>query len=341
MKKLIHLIYIIPFLLLASCSQEEAPLPSGNKTVQINLSTRVGNTEEGTDDENAIHSIRVYAFDATSNELVGYHKEDNLSQTKTYIFQMPLNFSLKEDFTSGSVQAKFYIVVNEEAVNVTLPDVNTDESGIPDGTSTVTPANLMDLTFSGYGTKGIQIEVPNEGLPMSCAYENVTLNTETGQVLNFDLYRAISRIKVQFKNENNSDDIKINTLKFGNCIADKAYLFPKEGNAIPEGTNYQAQDVNNVNISAGFQEISDAVSCYILPSKAGSGKYEFGFNTDMQNYEMQELQANENGAYSEITELPRNTSLDITATIKGDYIIFDIPNVNQWSEATGGIIIVD
>ena len=56
---------------------------------------------------------------------------------------------------------------------------------------------------------------------------------------------------------------------------------------------------------------------------------------------MQVLQANDNGAYSEINELPRNTSLDITATIKGDYIIFDIPNVNQWSEATGGIIIVD
>lgn len=338
MKKLIHLIYIIPFLLLASCSQEEAPLPSGNKTVQINLSTRVGNTEEGTDDENAIHSIRVYAFDATSNELVGYHKEDNLSQTKTYIFQMPLNFSLKEDFTSGTVQAKFYIVVNEEAVtlNNTLPEADLEE-GIPVNPNATNPSALNNILIENYG---IKTDVPSEGLPMS-ACEEVSLNTETGQVLSFDLYRAVSRIKVQFKNENNSDDIKINTLKFGNCIADKAYLFPKEGNAIPEGTNYQAQDVNNVNISAGFQEISDAVSCYILPSKAGSGKYEFGFNTDMQNYEMQELQANENGAYSEITELPRNTSLDITATIKGDYIIFDIPNVNQWSEATGGIIIVD
>ena len=324
--------------MLASCSQEEAPLPSGNKTVQINLSTRVGNTEEGTDDENAIHSIRVYAFDATSNELVGYHKEDNLSQTKTYIFQMPLNFSLKEDFTSGTVQAKFYIVVNEEAVtlNNTLPEADLEE-GIPVNPNATNPSALNNILIENYG---IKTDVPSEGLPMS-ACEEVSLNTETGQVLSFDLYRAVSRIKVQFKNENNSDDIKINTLKFGNCIADKAYLFPKEGNAIPEGTNYQAQDVNNVNISAGFQEISDAVSCYILPSKAGSGKYEFGFNTDMQNYEMQELQANENGAYSEITELPRNTSLDITATIKGDYIIFDIPNVNQWSEATGGIIIVD
>ena len=295
MKKLIHLIYIIPFLLLASCSQEEAPLPSGNKTVQINLSTRVGNTEEGTDDENAIHSIRVYAFDATSNELVGYHKEDNLSQTKTYIFQMPLNFSLKEDFTSGTVQAKFYIVVNEEAVtlNNTLPEADLEE-GIPVNPNATNPSALNNILIENYG---IKTDVPSEGLPMS-ACEEVSLNTETGQVLSlsFDLYRAVSRIKVQFKNENNSDDIKINTLKFGNCIADKAYLFPKEGNAIPEGTNYQAQDVNNVNISAGFQEISDAVSCYILPSKAGSGKYEFGFNTDMQNYEMQELQANENGA---------------------------------------------
>lgn len=334
MKKLIHLIYIIPFLLLASCSQEEAPAPAGTKTVQINLSTRVGSTEEGTDDENAIHSIRVYAFDA-SNELVGYHKEDNLSQTKTYIFQMPLNFSLKEDFTSGSVQAKFYIVVNEGAVNVTLPDVNTDESGIPDGTNTVTPSELLDLTFSDYGTNRIQIGVPNEGLPMSCAYENVTLNTETGQVLNFDLYRAVSRIKVQFKNENNSTPIDINTLKFGKFIANKAYLFPKD--EVPSDVSYTSKDNVEVSISAPFQEVSDAISCYILPSEAGKDQYTFGFN----KYEKQVLQANNNGSYSDITELPRNTSLDITATIKGDYIIFDIPNVNQWSEATGGIIIVD
>lgn len=338
MKKLIHLIYIIPFLLLASCSQEEAPLPFSNKTVQINLSTRVGNTDTGTNDENAIHSIRVYAFDATSNELVGYHYEPTINAEKTYIFQMPLNFSLKEDFTSGSVQAKFYIVVNEGAVNVTLPDVNTDESGIPDGTSTVTPANLMDLTFSGYGTNDIQIEVPNEGLPMSCTYENVTLNTETGQVLSFDLYRAVSRIKVQFKNENNSTPIDITTLKFGKFIADKAYLFPKD--EVPSDVTYTSNeyiDINALNITAPFQGTSTPVSCYILPSEAGENQYTFGFN----EYEMQELQANENGAYREITELPRNTSLDITATIKGDYIIFDIPNVNQWSEATGGIIIVD
>lgn len=335
MKKLIHLIYIIPFLLLASCSQEEAPLPFSNKTVQINLSTRVGNTDAGTNDENAIHSIRVYAFDATSNELVGYHHEASIDATKSYIFQMPLNFSLKEDFTSGTVQAKFYIVVNEEAVtlNNTLPEVDLEE-GIPVNPNATNPSALNNILIENYG---IKTDVPSEGLPMS-ACEEVSLNTETGQVLSFDLYRAVSRIKVQFKNENNSDDIKINTLKFGEFIADKAYLFPKD--EVPSDVTYTSNeniDINALNITAPFQGTSTPVSCYILPSEAGENQYTFGFN----EYEMQELQANENGAYSEITELPRNTSLDITATIKGDYIIFDIPNVNQWSEATGGIIIVD
>ena len=334
MKKLIHLIYIISVLLLAACSREDASAPTGTKTVQINLSTRVGQTEEGTDKENAIHSIRVYAFD-NQDQLVGYHKEENLSKTKTYIFQMPLNFSLKEDFTNGTVQAKFYIKIKKKATNVDLPEIDIDESGIPTGTYSVSPSTLSDLTFNGYGTDGIQIGVPNEGLPMSCAYENVTLNTETGQVLNFDLIRAISRIKVCFKNENNSNDIQINTLKFGNFIADKAYLFPKDG--MPDGVSYTSNDNVSVSISAPFQETSEAVSCYILPSQAGQGNYTFGFN----EYDLQELQANENGAYSPITELPRNTSLDIEATIKGDYIIFDIPSVNPWGEASGGIIIVD
>lgn len=336
MKKLIHLIYIIPVLLLAACNQEEAFAPTGTKTVQINLSTRVGQTEEGTDAENAIHSIRVYAFDATSNELVGYHYEPSINVEKTYIFQMPLNFSLKEDFTSGTVQAKFYIVVNEKAVILdrTLPEADL-EDGIPTNPSAVSPNALDDIKIQDYS---IKTNVPAEGLPMSCAYENVTLNTETGQVLNFDLIRAISRIKVCFRNENNSNDIQITTLRFGNFIADKAYLFPKD--EMPSNVSYTSNeniDISTLNISAPFQETSEAVSCYILPSQAGQGKYTFGFN----EYALQELQANENGAYSTITELPRNTSLDIEATIKGDYIIFDIPSVNPWGEASGGIIIVD
>lgn len=336
MKKLIHLIYIIPVLLLAACNQEEAFAPTGTKTVQINLSTRVGQTEEGTDAENAIHSIRVYAFDATSNELVGYHYEPSINVEKTYIFQMPLNFSLKEDFTSGTVQAKFYIVVNEKAVTLdgTLPEADL-EDGIPTNPSAVSPNALDDIKIQDYS---IKTNVPAEGLPMSCAYENVTLNTETGQVLNFDLIRAISRIKVCFRNENNSNDIQITTLRFGNFIADKAYLFPKD--EMPSNVSYTSNeniDISTLNISAPFQETSEAVSCYILPSQAGQGKYTFGFN----EYALQELQANENGAYSTITELPRNTSLDIEATIKGDYITFDIPSVNPWGEASGGIIIVD
>ena len=336
MKKLIHLIYIIPVLLLAACNQEEAFAPTGTKTVQINLSTRVGQTEEGTDAENAIHSIRVYAFDATSNELVGYHYEPSINVEKTYIFQMPLNFSLKEDFTSGTVQAKFYIVVNEKAVTLdgTLPEADL-EDGIPTNPSAVSPNALDDIKIQDYS---IKTNVPAEGLPMSCAYENVTLNTETGQVLNFDLIRAISRIKVCFRNENNSNDIQITTLRFGNFIADKAYLFPKD--EMPSNVSYTSNeniDISTLNISAPFQETNEAVSCYILPSQAGQGKYTFGFN----EYALQELQANENGAYSTITELPRNTSLDIEATIKGDYIIFDIPSVNPWGEASGGIIIVD
>ena len=334
MKKLIHLIYIIPALLLAACTQEEAPAPTGTKTVQINLSTRVGQTEEGTNEENAIHSIRVYAFD-NQDQLVGYHKEENLSKTKTYIFQMPLNFSLKEDFTNGTVQAKFYIVVNEEAItlNGTLPEATLEE-GIPINPNATSPNALDNLIIENYG---IQIDISTEGLPMS-ACEEVSLNTETGQVLNFDLIRAISRIKVCFKNENNSNDIQISKLKFGNFIADKAYLFPKD--EMPSNVSYTSSediDINALSILAPFQGTSKAVSCYILPSKAEQGNYTFGFN----EYDLQELQANENGTYSPISELPRNTSLDITATIKGDYIIFDIPNVNPWGEATGGIIIVD
>lgn len=336
MKKLIYLIIYMTTVigLLASCRQEEAPVATETKTVQINLSTRVGQTEAGSDDENTIHSIRVYVFDAT-NKLVGYHHESDITAQGTYIFQMPLNFSLKEDFSTGTVQAKFYIIVNEDAVKLSgeLPEPLL-ENGMPAEGNTVIPDNLTNLTFSGYGTAGIQTSVPQEGLPMSYQNDNITLNTETGQMLEFGLIRAVSRIKVAFRNENNSESLNINSLKFGLFIADKAYLFPRED--VPGDISYSSGEVT-VNIQAPFQQTSEAVSCYLLPSAAGEGNYQFGFN----DYPLQKLEVNDNGAYSNIAELPRNTSLNIEATIKGDYIIFDIPNVNPWGEATGGIIIVD
>ena len=85
---------------LIACSKDSQPIADGMKTVRITISSRVGESSGGSvSPEDAIHSLRIYAFD-TDDNLVGYHYENAVPSTPgSYSFSMPLNFSYKEDFS--------------------------------------------------------------------------------------------------------------------------------------------------------------------------------------------------------------------------------------------------
>lgn len=326
---------------LIACSKDSQPIADGMKTVRITISSRVGESSGGSvSPEDAIHSLRIYAFD-TDDNLVGYHYENAVPSTPgSYSFSMPLNFSYKEDFPAGTVvTAKFYVVANEGGATIgnglSFPEAEIDaETGLwkwkSEG-STITPDALSDLLISGYGTK-TESDITSKGLPMSYKNDAVVLTTETNQALEeFEMKRAVVKLHTKFQND--GLETTVNKISFGAFQADKGYLFEQgDGKIVPDDVSYTPYTTlggYSLTINAGENK---SASFYQLPSDATDGNYTMSFIHNQKNFGPASLMQQ---------SIDRNTQLDIMITLKTDRIIFSVPKVNPWESATGGIIIVD
>lgn len=325
---------------LIACSKDSQPIADGMKTVRITISSRVGESGSGTvSPEDAIHSLRIYAFDADNN-LVGYHYENSLPNTPgSYSFSMPLNFSYKEDFpTTGTVTAKFYVVANERGATIgngfSFPEAEIDaETGLwkwkSEG-STITPDALSALLITGYGTK-TESEIASTGLPMSFKDDVVELTTETNQTLTFAMKRAVVKLHTKFQND--GLETTVDKISFGAFQADKGYLFEQgDGKIVPDDVSYApytTPDEYSLTINAGENK---SASFYQLPSVATYDDYTMSFNHNNNTFGPASLMQQ---------SIDCNKQLDIMITLKTDRIIFSVPKVNPWESATGGIIIVD
>lgn len=330
---------------LIACSKDSQPIADGMKTVRITISSRVGESGSGTvSPEDAIHSLRIYAFDADNN-LVGYHYENSLPNTPgSYSFSMPLNFSYKEDFpTTGTVTAKFYVVANERGATIgngfSFPEAEIDaETGLwkwkSEG-STITPDALSALLITGYGTK-TESEIASTGLPMSFKDDVVELTTETNQTLTFAMKRAVVKLHTKFQND--GLETTVDKISFGAFQADKGYLFEQgDGKIVPDDVSYTTPSEFAVNITIG-QNSDASVVYYQLPSSAGNGKYTFGFSlANGTSFGPSELKP-DNGT---IASIDRNHGLVINVIVEDNYIKFGVPAVEPWKTSTGGIITVE
>lgn len=332
------IVFIMAIFLIA-CSKDSQPIADGMKTVRITISSRVGEGGSGTDSpEDAIHSLRIYAFD-TDDNLVGYHYENSLPNTPgSYSFSMPLNLSYKEDFPAGAVTAKFYVVANERGATIgnefSFPEAEIDaETGLwewKDENSKITPDALSALLITGYGTK-TESEIASTGLPMSYKNDAFVLTTETNQALKFKMNRAVVKLHTIFQND--GLETTVNKISFGAFQADKGYLFEQgNGNIVPDGvsyTDYKTPDDYSLTINAGENK---SASFYQLASDATEVDYTMSFNHNNNTFGPASLMQQ---------SIDRNKQLDIMITLKTDRIIFSVPKVNPWESATGGIIIVD
>lgn len=331
-------ITLIAALLLSACQKETLPIADGNKTVNITLSTKVGGDgSSAASPEDAIHTLRIYAFYGDDNELIGYHYDDKIPSLGTYSFSMPLNLSYKEDFPTGSVTAKFYVVANEGGAKIGDEGFSFPEAEINPKTglwewkpgATITPTQLSALLITGYETKK-ESEITTDGLPMSFKDDDVEITTETNQSLVFGMERAVVKLCVNFRNE--GVQTTVNKISFGEFEANQGYLFrrvAKEGNTpvvpeIPDGTRYTSyatpQDyVLDVPVTVG-DELTKA-NFYQLPSNAGEDYYSISFVNNQQKFGPASL---------EQSSIDRNTQLDIMVTLNAEEIKFGIPVVDPW-----------
>lgn len=337
---------------LIACSKDSQPIADGMKTVRITISSRVGEDGSGSvSPEDAIHSLRIYAFD-TEDKLVGYHYESDVPNTPgSYSFSMPLNFSYKEDFpTTGTVTAKFYVVANEGGAKIGVgetsfpfPEAVTDaETGLwewVDENSKITPAALSALLITGYETK-TEVDISSTGLPMSYRDDAVLLTTETNQALTFAMKRAVVKLHTIFQND--GLETTVNKISFGAFQADKGYLFEQNGSnmIVPDDVIYSSYTTpNNYSLTIGAG-IEKSASFYQLPSKVASDVYTFGFNLeDGSNFGMAELKP----STGDLTFIDRNTQLEINVTLNAVEIEFATPAVEPWKSVPDedGIINVE
>ena len=144
-------------LLLQGCVKEDiAPLgEQHNVAVQLNVGTRAVSEADGTptDDESAIHTLRVYAF--VEGKPAGHYFTDNVTETP-HTFFMDLTF-----YSSGVQTVDFYAVANEAAM--VEPNHSLSES--------TSESELKDLWFTDY-----QTNIQQYGLPMFCDNQSYELD---------------------------------------------------------------------------------------------------------------------------------------------------------------------
>lgn len=145
-------------LLLQGCVKEDiAPLgEQHNVAVQLNVGTRAVSEADGTptDDESAIHTLRVYAF--VEGKPAGHYFTDNVTES-SHTFFMDITF-----YSSGVQTVDFYAVANEGAM------VDANSATLSENTS---ESELKNLWFTNY-----QTNIQQYGLPMFCDNQSYELD---------------------------------------------------------------------------------------------------------------------------------------------------------------------
>lgn len=251
---------------LASCySYDDEQQPESSEsmsTVAINIyvpkgttGTRAGN-EYGSgfdqdkvaasEAENAMHSVRIWAFD--HNDVTGpaiAYKDTTFAATDeddnpVYITAHTVYMPIRKNYIRNKAKLDFWVVANTESVGIT--DLPADES--------TTRAVLKAKTFGGnyFGLNARQSSVPGSGLPMSAIYMGIDgngfeLSTDGDNIVEdkpqITLTRAISRLRFVFSRNNYSENVKIHRIEvLGESLPLNQYLFPANQSDYNQEENY-------------------------------------------------------------------------------------------------------
>lgn len=214
-KQILSRIFILGCLVgsLTGCNEEDRTPLSGERTVQVQLDvhTRAVDASTGTptDEESALHSLRIYAFSGVDDNstTVGHlylNKENLNNTTETKSFLMDLK--IKAEPTAQTL--RFYAVANEEAMSTRGNEKTLDES---------TSENVL----KSFSFTLLKTPTSDNGLPMFATQEvivhtnNASLQTQDNnheghftlqEIVNFELARPVGKLglfaaKVEGENE--------------------------------------------------------------------------------------------------------------------------------------------
>lgn len=196
-KQILGRIFILGCLVgsLTGCNEEDRTPLSGERMVQVQLDVHTravdASTETPTAEESDLHSLRIYAFDNSGQQVGHLNLTDGLDTSN------PLLMDLKIKAEPTEQPLRFYAVANEGAMstpgNEKTLDANTSETELKNFTFTLLKTPTSDNGLPMFATDKVTINTGNTSPQTESGHEgHYTLNEK----VNFELKRPVGKLGV-------------------------------------------------------------------------------------------------------------------------------------------------
>lgn len=264
-KQILGRIFILGCLVgsLTGCNEEDRTPLSGERMVQVQLDvhTRAVDAFTGkpTDEESDLHSLRIYAFDNSGQQVGHLNLTDGLDTSN------PLLMDLKIKAEPTEQLLRFYAVANEGAMSTPgyekKLDANTSETELKNFTFTLLKTPTSDNGLPMFATDEVTINTGNTSPQTESGHEgHYTLNEK----VNFELERPVGKLGVfAAKVEGETETLTVTgarILKEGTRMMN--YLFPQTDEVlkqiVPKEAEIDLTLVTGGNVNTALSEnISD------------------------------------------------------------------------------------
>lgn len=229
-KQILGRIFILGCLVgsLTGCNEEDRTPLSGERMVQVQLDVHTravdASTGKPTAEESDLHSLRIYAFDNSGQQVGHLNLTDGLDTSN------PLLMDLKIKAEPTEQLLRFYAVANEGAMstpgNEKTLDANTSETELKNFTFTLLKTPTSDNGLPMFATDEVTINTGNTSPQTESGHEgHYTLNEK----VNFELERPVGKLGVfAAKVEGETETLTVTgakILKEGTRMMN--YLFPQ------------------------------------------------------------------------------------------------------------------
>lgn len=243
-KQILGRIFILGCLVgsLTGCSEEDRTPLSGERMVQVQLDvhTRAVDASTGTPtaEESDLHSLRIYAFDNSGQQVGHLNLTDGLDTSNPLL----MDLKIKAEPTEQSL--RFYAVANEGAMstpgNEKTLDANTSETELKNFTFTLLKTPTSDNGLPMFATDEVTINTGNTSLRTESGHEgHYTLNEK----VNFELERPVGKLGVfAAKVEGETETLTVTgakILKEGTRM--RNYLFPQTDEVLKQIVSKEAE----------------------------------------------------------------------------------------------------
>lgn len=243
-KQILGRIFILGCLVgsLTGCNEEDRTPLSGERMVQVQLDvhTRAVDASTGTPtaEESDLHSLRIYAFDNSGQQVGHLNLTDGLDTSN------PLLMDLKIKAEPTEQPLRFYAVANEGAMstpgNEKTLDANTSETELKNFTFTLLKTPTSDNGLPMFATDEVTINTGNTSPQTESGHEgHYTLNEK----VNFELERPVGKLGVfAAKVEGETETLTVTgarILKEGTRM--RNYLFPQTDEVLKQIVSKEAE----------------------------------------------------------------------------------------------------